>query len=425
MDVFKQRPEPSNKHEQTEPQILASEHPVQNTPQESSGDPTQTAPQSPQPVLSSISPTVQTEPVTNKAAQSARKSKGSDSKAGAFSRNNVLHFMTKGANWLLSLVCTGIVSILLGFNQPVTDIPVLDFIEHNKLTSLVILCICVFVALLGLVLLHFFDRRFSPLDARFRTMGLVTAVSTLSFLLCFSLLLITLLHPSWCPSSLCQPPTVIAKVVTTTQGAHDNNLDVFFIGFQSTSYVIPGDPQKPDFIPDGRNYHSIGAVLLGVPQSSSSYTIAIGLHSLNQGRFNILIDKVVLLVRKVSPVPIPLGVYSPVSLETFSATNQSRFVYRGQQAQQIIPDTFSNIPLPRVELATGESDQIDAAIESRLPVDMQFQVQVTYHIATEQQRFTLTVPQIFEAIFSKASNWHKYQLDLSKNTFVPAPAGGK
>jgi len=335
-----------------------------------------------------------------------------------------LHWVLKGGGWLVNLCSTAIISILLGFSPPVTSSPILDFIERYKLTTLIILSIVVFCTLVALVVWPFLHNRLSPIDARLKAMGVVTGISMLSSVLCFSLLMITLFRPSWCPTSLCTVPKVITQPITTTQGSHDANLDVYFVSFESPAYVIPGDPQKPTYIPSSGDPRSIGAVSLNATKASTPYTISIGLHSLYTGRYSIFIDKVTLLLTKVSRVPNPLRVYPVSVLTRYSSTNPSRFVYQGQQAKQTIDDSYSSNPLPRVELRSGESDQIDATIEALTPVDMQFVIQVTYHIATEQQHVTLTLNHTFEAVFSKATKWQEYQLNLAQNNFVPLSGTG-
>jgi hypothetical protein len=350
----------------------------------------------------------------------AVKSEVKDSDKEFFSFDTrILQNSVKGLGWLFNLCAAAVVSILLGFSQPISHIPVLDFIQHHTLTTLIILCIIGIFTLVVLLILPSVQKRSRPMDARFKTMGIVTSISTLSCVLCLSLLAVTLARPSWCPSTLCPAPKVITKPITTTQGSHDANLDVYFISFQSAAYVIPGDPQVPDYIPSSNNPRSVGAVLLDTSKISSPYTVAVGLHSLYVGPYAIFIDQVRLLVTKVNLVPNPLHVYPVVLLTTYSTTNPSRFVYLGQQANQTIPDTYSASPIPRVELRSGESDQIDAAIESPLPVDMHFRIQVIYHIASQGQRSILTLPQVFEVVFSTASNWQKYQLNLDQSNFVP------
>ncbi len=357
---------------------------------------------------------------TEKGASAASAVVNGKEKDNVSFRMRILQRVLKGGGWLVNLCSAAIVSILLGFSSPITSSPILDFIQRYKLSTLVILSIVVLLMLAVLLAWPFLQKRLQPIDARLKAMGAVTGVSMLSSTLCLSLLLITLTRPAWCPTSLCVPPQVVTKPITTTQGTHDSNLDIYFVSFESSTYVIPGDPQKPAYIPSSGDPRSISAIGLDAPKTTPSYpyTIAIGLHSLYTGRYSIFIDKVTLLLIKVSAAPDHLNVYPVRVNTTYSATNPARFVYQGQQAQQVIVDTYSPSPHPRVELRPGESDQIDAAIEARTAVDIQFVLKITYHIATEQQHFTLTLNHTFEAVFSKTFSWQKYQLNLAQNTFV-------
>lgn len=387
------------------------------TPQSDVGERTQVDPKTPQ---SEIAPTIkpQLEKEDNEPAKSAEKGK-EDLSIG----KHIVHIwqsllkekMLKGASWTIQLCAGAILLSLLGFNQ-LPNIPILVFIDYHKLVVLIAVCIAVFLTLILLSL----DILMRPVDVRLKAMGAVTGVSILSCLLCFSLLGMTLSRPSWCPASLCPAPKVITKPITTTHGSHDANLDVYFISFQSTAYVIPGNPQKPTYVPNSGDPRSIGAILLKAGTTPAPYTLAIGLHSLYTGRYSLLIDKVTLLVTNVNAVPDTLQVYPDTLLTAYSTTNPARFVYQDQQAHQTIPDTYSPSLLPRVELASGESDQIDAAVESRVPIDIHFRIQVTYHIATEEQH-SLILPQVFEVVFSNSANWHPYQLNLTRQNFAPAP----
>jgi len=77
------------------------------------------------------------------------------------------------------------------------------------------------------------------------------------------------------------------------------------------------------------------------------------------------------------------------------------------------------VPYARVQSTSGESDQLDVQVRSHVVADIQFQMQVTYQIATESQKYTLTLPTVFEVVFSDAENWHLYA--LQGGSFVPAP----
>jgi hypothetical protein len=71
-----------------------------------------------------------------------------------------------------------------------------------------------------------------------------------------------------------------------------------------------------------------------------------------------------------------------------------------------------------VQLAPGEGDSLDIELTSRVPMDLQFAVQVTYRVITDSQVHTLTLPQVFEVVFlSPSASWRLYQ--LQNGHFVP------
>ncbi len=68
------------------------------------------------------------------------------------------------------------------------------------------------------------------------------------------------------------------------------------------------------------------------------------------------------------------------------------------------------LALDPVSLGPGETDELSLEVRSTVVADLHFQVQVTYHI-TDELFFshTLTLPNIFEIVFSDPANWHPYQ----------------
>ncbi|MGH2496568.1 MAG: hypothetical protein ACRDIV_17860 [Ktedonobacteraceae bacterium] len=396
---------------------LATAHTVSAAPDLNVGEPQSEGPVTPQKKEALPTATL-AQPELDRVANNMAKSQKRDKEGGPIYKL-IQQRLFKASVWMINLCSYAIISILLGFSQPITHVPLLDFIESRKLTVLAVLCVVVFLTVVLLLVLQPLQKRLRPMDTRLKAMGAVTLVSSLSCVLCLSLLGTALVRPSWCPTSLCPRPQVITQPITTTQGSHDSNLDVYFIGFQSSTYVIPGNPQKPDYLPASTDPRSIGAVQLNTGATSAPYTIAIGLHSLYTGRYSIIIDKVTLFVMGVNMVRDPLRVYPVVLLTGYSTTHPARFVYQGQQAHQTIRDTYPTSLFRPVELAPGEPDQIDAAVVSGIPVDMHFRIQVTYHIATQGQQ-TLFLPQTFEVVFSNASNWQTYQLNQAQQNFVPA-----
>ena len=61
-----------------------------------------------------------------------------------------------------------------------------------------------------------------------------------------------------------------------------------------------------------------------------------------------------------------------------------------------------------VQLLPGEADQINLEVSSQKVIDLHFQVQITYRIANTLQLRTITLPKVFEIIFSDSPNWHPY-----------------
>src|SRR5260370_4458553 len=130
--------------------------------------------------------------------------------------------------WLVNVIAGGVMSILLGFNPAptsLTAIPLVSFVLHYPLPSLITLGGIILLTLIGLLI---FLRLVSDNTGQMFRMhlhpwSLVTATSTLSFICCFLLLMMVLLQPSWCPQALCYPPTIVTKISTSSQAFHDAN----------------------------------------------------------------------------------------------------------------------------------------------------------------------------------------------------------
>jgi hypothetical protein len=239
--------------------------------------------------------------------------------------------------------------------------------------------------------------RSSTIRQRQRIASTVTLV-LLPILILSSLLQLITTRPTWCPSFICPPPA------TNPLGSHDANLDVYFIGFQSTFFVIPGK-QLPSLnsMPHATNPQSIGAVLLD-DSAQPPYRVAVGANRLYQGRYDIIINQVACLIKKVAPPPYPLSVLSPIKPTIYTASLYTA-TYRIQDAGTIIvakppPDVYQY-------LKPGERDQLDIQIISQVAADIQFQIQITYHVSIAPSLTTLTLPQTFEVVFSHVTNWHQ------------------
>jgi hypothetical protein len=316
--------------------------------------------------------------------------------------------------WLANIIVVGIISILLGLNAApasFSDIPIINFVSHYQVACLIIGG--------GIVLFTFIASLFTWQQTRQPFMNLlglplyptnlISITSTISFLVCFLLLLILLFQPSWCPMSLCtSPPTIM---ITQPQGVHDANLDMYFINLQNTSFVIPGDPASyaQNNLPEG-----IGAVDLG-KQDTSFYRVIIGIHSLQRGKYGIVVERVSLVIDQIYLLPQSLNVWlksSPVDYHT----NPYRVTYNQQIKEQELRASYVPVPYANVLLSPGEADQLDIQVLSRVPVDFQFHVALTYRVANEASLHKLDLPHAFRVAFSAAPNWHEYL--LMKGHFV-------
>lgn len=311
----------------------------------------------------------------------------------------------------------GIVSILLGFNTPPQAVPLVTVVRGYPILALVV------VGILLAATFGAFEISRAPLSGspdgdpdlskgwQLPRMLISTAISTTSTTAFVALLLLVLLRPSWCPSALCPSPKVV--VVTNPSAVHDDNLEVYFTALQGSTFMLPGSTAQytlgnaPDTIAAVRNDQTPPA----------TYRVVLGIHSLQQGRFGMIITHVALVVVNVPPTPRPLNVWDKGSLLNYNS-DPFRVAYVGQSVGTAIPAAYVPFPDQDIQLAPGEADAIDLQVVSPLLVDLQFRVQVTYRVANETAEHTLTLPQVFEVVFTDGSNWHLYQ--WKSGQFVPA-----
>jgi len=67
-------------------------------------------------------------------------------------------------------------------------------------------------------------------------------------------------------------------------------------------------------------------------------------------------------------------------------------------------------PDGHVQLIPGESDELDVQVMSQVTTDLHFQIQIIYRVVNESQDHVITLPNLFEVIFSNVSNWYPYHL---------------
>jgi hypothetical protein len=187
---------------------------------------------------------------------------------------------------------------------------------------------------------------------------------------------------------------------------------VYLIGVQTTSYAIPGDPALYSLanLPE-----HIGAIRLDQQDAGTPYRLVVGAHSVQQGSFGAIIERVELNIDQVPPSPRPLNIWSTVT-PTY-ASNPFLANYLGQGAGMSLLATPEVNPTERIGLAPGEADSLAIRITSAEPADLIFHVQLTYRVTDESQEHVLVLPTETEVIFSDSGNWHAYHLENGR--FVP------
>lgn len=216
-------------------------------------------------------------------------------------------------------------------------------------------------------------------------------------------------RPSWCPSWLCSSP----QVLIAKGGTHDSNLQVTFQTLQSSIKVIPDDPSTYTL---GNLPVANDAQLINTSQSLP-YRVVLKIHSLQQGRYGLVIDQVTLVVNKQAQmVPYPLRVWIANNVLAYD-NNLYHVTYRGQEVHTVL-FALPTQPVNVVELLPGETDELSLEVRSAVVADLSFQVQVTYHVIGDLASYTLTLPNVFEVIFSDPANWHPYS--LQDGHLVPA-----
>jgi len=306
----------------------------------------------------------------------------------------------RGVAGITSFLGVTLVSVLFGFAPVPASSPLLDLIRVYPLLSILIGGGVIAASVAALL----FSRGPEPtgtvpqadqqLQRRLVFSNLLATTSTTLLIL---LLSVVLIRPPWCPMALC-------PVNPVYPGVHDANLDLYFTAVQSNVHVIPGDPAQYSLknLPRAMN-----ALELDNPQQPP-YRVVLGIHSLQQGRFGLLIEEVDLVVVQVAPVPMPLNVW--VEQQRTYDTNVYQVSYSTQGPGDLIPSTYVTFPDGNVQLVPGETDEIDLQVLPEVAVDLQFRIQVTYRVSNESQEQSLTLPNRFELIASDASNWHLYHL---------------
>lgn len=324
----------------------------------------------------------------------------------------------RGLLAICGIVFAGLISILLGFNGFIGDSPLVDFVHHHPTAAMIAVAILMLMTVVAFLMSRESGSANAPsiLEAfrQTRRLFIATSVATMSTLLFTLLLGLVLVRPTWCPTALCAPRPTIK---TNPEGVHDSNMEMYLIAYQSAYYVIPGDPGGYDLrdLPNQR----IGAALLNssATATNSACDVFIGVHSLRASGYDILIQQVYLLVEDVPILPTPLNVWHVDTSQIFHG-QLYKVEYRGESPESELRAQYSAAPAGFVQLAPDEADQMDIRLSANVPADVQFRIEILYHIANETQVHSLILSQSFEVAFSNSSNWHPYR--LKNGQFTPS-----
>lgn len=307
-----------------------------------------------------------------------------------------------------SIVLAGIISVIFGLGSAPSNIPLVDVLLRYPLLALGV-GILLFLVTLGALLVarETASSQSSPSRPEgvpLSRLAITIAISTVSTSLFLALLVLVLARPSWCPAQLC--PT--SQVLTNPAGIHDSTMELYFTAIQSSAFEIPGNPTS---YPSSDLPMNVAA--FNIDQHSptqSPYRVVIGVHSLQTGSFGLVIQEVAIVIRHVPPLPQPLNVWEAGSPFNYQS-NIYRAAYLGQRDGSILPAHYMGPPGGFAELKPGEADDLDIQLDSNVSADIQFQIQVTYRVANDSQLHSLTLPRVFEVIFSGHSNWHIYAIN--------------
>jgi hypothetical protein len=342
---------------------------------------------------------------------------GSENKRGTIFYRRVHEVSKRGRKYLiqrLPLIIPSLILMLLGFKEIPQKIPLLDIAKKYPVGTPIIGGALAFVCLAGLIISFMPEpnnNSSTPKHSKdWRNWWWMSATAMLatSFLLSSTLLVVALVRPVWCPSALCLPPQLIP--ITYSKGIHDSNLEVYFTTFQTTSYVLSRNPTSYTLkdLPVSNRPESIGAQRID-EKTFSPYRVVLGVHSLQQGRYGLIIEEIALLVRQVPLTPSPLNVWVNSPRQDYHS-NPYLVIYNGQAVGTMLAAVYMPIPHAHVQLAPGEADELDVQVVSETIANLQFQVQVTYRVSNESQLRTLILPNVFEVVFSDLYNWHPYHL---------------
>lgn len=317
---------------------------------------------------------------------------------------------------------SSVVSILFGLQAPPAAIPLFQLVREQAA-----LCVVVGMFLVGLTVASVLvlrskkdngDQRAHKPDAPHKRPRLVVALivtSSVSTSSVVGLTTVVLTRPSWCPVSLCPAPPM-------PPGPHDEFLEAAVTTLASSTYALDRPPSAyslSDLPPTG-TASSVAAqrVVTTGPQGAGDYRVVLRVHSLQTGRFGLIIEEVGLRLTSTTIPPDPLNVWfkgPPMSFDV----NPYRAMYSGQTAgQDMVTVHGGAVPEGHVQLAPGESDELSISVSSPAPAVISYRPAIRYRVADESQTRELLLPNVIRVEFSDYLNWHQYT--LSSGRFVPA-----
>jgi hypothetical protein len=328
---------------------------------------------------------------------------------------HIVYTIAKRWVQVLSLISTTIfgstVGVLAGFSPPPAAAPAFDLVRAHPVLSIVIGALLLAMTIGSWRLVHTADSAAKDRSGRVDGRGaspllliVMTAIATVSTVTVVLLISLVLTRPSWCPNALCpQPP-----------GPHDQYLETGFTALQSSFVVIPGDPAQYSIghLPPSSGLEIVAAGRTSAPLTpgASPYRVVVRIHSLQTGRFGMIIEEASLLVVGATQPPNPLRVWLKGAPLEYTA-NPFSAEYTGQQRDGVVAAQYAGpVREGHVQLNPGESDELAIAVRSTSPVDLNFKVMITYRIANEDQLRRFTMPYVFEVVFSDALNWQPYSL---------------
>jgi hypothetical protein len=322
----------------------------------------------------------------------------------------------------MPLIIPSVVLMLLGFKQLPSNIPLLNLAKEHRVASPIIGAVLLLLFVAAMIIPLFPKPKSSnENDGSQGNTGwpnrpwmIATGMSTTSFLISSILLLIVLIRPVWCPSTLC----LTLAPAPLIYGPHDANLEIDFTAIQSPAYVLTKNPAQYSLssnnLPTSNDRTSIGAVQIDARKPSSPYIVAFTIHNLRSIGYPMIIEEVALVVKQTPSTPEPLNVLAqpPSLLYENTSGNLYNVDYQGQRVNAALPASYVHLPGGYVQLKPTETDSLYLQVTPRLATatDLRFSLRITYRIANEARRYSFTPPYVFEIVFAKAWNWHPYQL---------------